>query len=62
METIKYSKVIDHFIELFAKRTIDKRTAWWTTQAVIFCALSDKQVCPREYCLLYDYRDELLEK
>lgn len=61
MEKNKYIEVIDRYYRLSAKHTITRDTAWWSTQAVILCAMKDDRITADDYCYLLDYRDELLE-
>lgn len=61
MEKNKYIEVIDRYYRLSTKHTITRDTAWWSTQAVILCAMKDDRITADDYCYLLDYRDELLE-
>ena len=61
MNTKKYIEVIEHYNRLWRENAITYETAWWTTQAVIQCALKDDRTSTGTYSYICEYRDRLFE-
>lgn len=61
MDKNKYIEVLDHYNLLLTERAITRDTAWWSTQAVILCAVKDDRISADDYCYILEYRDTFFE-